>query len=386
MLHIADGARPMSTLRGITWNQPRGVEPLLACSALWRARAGVEIVWDRRPPEALDAEPLEPLARSHDLIVLRHTHIGAALDSACLLPLNRPDRVRELIRLAGQSVGESFTSYRMLGDQWALPIDASAQVQAWRPDRMAGPAPSWDAALALAREGRALLPLRPPHALLLFYTLTANLGQPCGATGETELNDPTFGADVLGRIAALAAALDPACLDMGPADACERLARPEARECCIPYLDGEIAYARAEAGRPALAFGDIPVAGRQGPVGATLGGAGIAVSAHSAQPEAASEFAFWLANGEVQRGPYAAAGGQPANAMAWRDPALNAAAGDFFTNTWTTLDGAWVRPRHAGYVAFEAAAAARIVDGLRRRDPPEAVMADLNRRYVASFG
>ena len=68
-----------------------------------------------------------------------------------------------------------------------------------------------------------------------------------------------------------------------------------------------------------LAFADIPVIGSSGPVGSALGGTGIAVSAFSKAKDAAIDFAYWVASGDVQRGPYAAAGGQPGHAAAWED-------------------------------------------------------------------
>ena len=36
------------TLRGMTWSHPRGYDPMVACSALWEAKTGVEIAWDKR--------------------------------------------------------------------------------------------------------------------------------------------------------------------------------------------------------------------------------------------------------------------------------------------------------------------------------------------------
>ncbi len=79
------------------------------------------------------------------------------------------------------------------------------------------------------------------------------------------------------------------------------------------------------------------------------------------------------------------AGGQPANAAAWADDAVNAAAGNFFRATRATLDGSWVRPRHDGYMAFQQEAAERINAGLLGGDAGAAVVADLNRLYAASF-
>ena len=120
-------------------------------------------------------------------------------------------------------------------------------------------------------------------------------------------------------------------------------------------------------GRMPLAFSAIPAAGKQGPVGATLGGTGIAVSAYSGLAEAALAFAYWVASGDVQRGPYADAGGQPANAAAWNDAAVDAANGGFYRSTRETLEQALVRPRHDGWLRFQQAGAERINTGLAGR-------------------
>jgi multiple sugar transport system substrate-binding protein len=372
------------SLRGSVGAHRELGEPLRACAALWRARTGVDIAWTEPAVDA--AADAAGLAGGHDLLIVEPARIGACAGAACLLPLNRPDRTRDLVRLAGQSVGASFVSYRMSGDQWALPVTATAQVQVWRADRLAGPVGTWDDLLRLARHGRVLLPMRPPQCLLLFLTLTANLGQPCGMMGEAELNDATFGAGVLERIRALMDHVDSACLRMDAASVCERVSEVDAAEHCVPFVEGIVGYARP-GWRPApLAFAAIPVAGQQGPVGATLGGAGIAVSARSPQVEAALAFAYWVASGEVQRGPFADAGGQPANALAWNDAAVDAANGGFYSAARETMENAVMRPRHDGWLAFQHAAAERIIMGLAGRESGKVVMADLNRMYARSFG
>ena len=72
---------------------------------------------------------------------------------------------------------------------------------------------------------------------------------------------------------------------------------------------------------------------------------------------------IWIAGAEVQRGPYAAAGGQPGHAAAWEDDAVNAATGDFYKNTRATLEAGWLRPRHDGYMAFQDEASERLNAG-----------------------
>jgi multiple sugar transport system substrate-binding protein len=164
------------------------------------------------------------------------------------------------------------------------------------------------------------------------------------------------------------------------------MAQPAAAEHCAPFIYGYVSYARPGFRPAALAFADIPVAGEQGPVGSALGGTGVAVSAFCAAPDAAVAFAFWVASADVQRGPYADAGGQPGNAVAWGDDAVNAANGNFFRDTRETLEGAWVRPRHDGYMAFQHAAAQRLNAGLLAGDSGASVVADLNRMFAESFG
>src|SRR3546814_3303017 len=78
--------------------------------------------------------------------------------------------------MAAGSVGGSYESYNWAGHQWALPIDAAAQVQAWVPSRIAGPPADWNAVSALARDGRLALALRPPHSLMSLFTISGLLG------------------------------------------------------------------------------------------------------------------------------------------------------------------------------------------------------------------
>jgi multiple sugar transport system substrate-binding protein len=375
----------MTSLKGMTWSHPRGYDPLVACARLWRERTGVEIAWDARSLQDFESFPIEELARRYDLIVIDHPHAGQATREGCLLPLERAGRTAALAELARQSVGASFESYRHGGHLWAIPVDAAAQVQAWRADRLEGPARDWAAVIELARRGLVSLPLRPPHALMVFFTLAANLGHSCADGEGRRLVDPGHGREVYERLRALAAHVDAAAYAMDPIAALEMLAKAESPVACLPYSYGYVSYGVAGFRPARLAFADIPDAGALGPVGSTLGGTGLAISARSADPEAALDFALWVAGAEAQRGPYAAAGGQVGNARAWEDAAVDAAAGGFYGNTRATLEGAWVRPRHDGYIAFQDPAAQRIIDGLRAGEAADPVVADLNRMYAASF-
>jgi multiple sugar transport system substrate-binding protein len=373
------------TLKGMTWSHPRGYDPMVACSALWAEQTGVAIDWDKRSLQDFESYPVEELARRYDLIVIDHPHVGQITAEGCLAPLDVPDRQADRDGLARGSVGRSYPSYFWQGRQWALPIDAASQVQATRPDALEHPPARWEDMMALAREGRVLVPLRPPHTLMSFFTLAANVGAPCATEGPGPIVGLEAGVQIFEAIREIFALIDVECLAMDPIAVFERMAEADSPIVASPLIYGYVSYAMAGFRPRRLAFSDIPAIGANGPAGSALGGTGIAVSAFSAEREAAIAFAYWVASGEVQKGPYAAAGGQPGHAEAWEDEAVNDATGDFYRATRATLDAAWVRPRHDGYMAFQQAASAKLVEGLVGRHKARAVVDELNRLFELSF-
>lgn len=374
------------SLKGMTWSHPRGYDPMVACSRFWKERTGVSIRWDKRSLQDFESFPVEELARAYDLIVIDHPHVGEITAQQCLAPLDIEGREAERETLRAGSVGGSYESYTWEGRQWAFPIDAAAQVQAWRPDLIEKAPARWDAVMTLAREGRVLIPMRPPHSLMTFFTLAANLGTPCATAGPGDLIAPTAGAAVFETIRGLAAQVPPDCFDMDPIAVLEAMSEADSTVACAPLTYGYVSYG-IDGFRPRrLAFANIPEAGGKGPVGSALGGTGIAVSAFSDDVGAAIDFAYWIAGAEVQRGSFAAAGGQPGHAAGWEDEAVNAATNGFYRNTRATLDRAWLRPRHKGYMGFQDATARRLNAGLKNGEDGARVVADINRMFAASFG
>lgn len=374
----------MIKLKGMTWSHPRGYDPMVACSRIWKEKTGVEIAWDKRSLQDFESFPVEALARQYDLIVIDHPHVGQITAEGCLAPLDVEGREREREALATRSVGKSYPSYEWEGRQWAFPIDAAAQVQAIRPDLLENAPVRWEEVFDLAREGRVLLPLRPPHSLMSFYTLVANLGHPCADSGPGPLIAPGAGKKAYNLLAKLAALVNPACFDMDPIAVFEEMTAGS-RTVVAPLIYGYVNYAVADFRPHRLAFTDIPAAGDNGPAGSAIGGTGIAVSAFCNSREAAIDFAYWIAGAEIQAGPFPTAGGQPGHAAGWEDESANAAAGNFYRNTRRTLEKGWLRPRHDGYMEFQERASERLNKGLTGREPASAVIADLNRMFEASF-
>lgn len=373
----------MKTLSGITWDHPRAYEPLVACSTEWARQSGVQVQWDRRSLQRFESQPVQELARRYDLIVLDHPHIGQTVAAGCLARLDLPERAAALAEITAGEVGHALDSYRWVGAQWALPIDLAAQVQAWRPDLLPSPPADWSALLNLACSGRVVIPLKPPHALMTFCTLVANLGAPCNMAGERFVDDHT-GALAYGHLAEMVALLDPSCFNLDPIDALELMAAEESNLSCAPYVYGYVPYARDNFRRWRIRFGDIPALGESGPIGSVLGGTGLAVSATSPELSAAMDFSYWVASGAVQASLYAAHGGQPAHAAAWTSDSVNAPVQGFYRDTRRTLDGAWVRPRYCGYMSFQIEASEFLTEALKARAPAASVLNKLNDAFRRS--
>ena len=374
------------TLKGMTWSHPRGYDPLVACSHIWQEKTGVNVIWEKRSLQDFETYPVDELARAFDLIVIDHPHVGQITGEGCLAPLDVAGREAERLALHAESVGGSYESYEWDSHQWAFPIDAATQVQAVRPDLVARAPSRWSDVLDLAAKGLVLLPLRPPHSLMTFYTLAANLGTPCRSNGKGALIDAAAGARVVNLMRELVRHLDPVCFDLDPIAVLERMSAEGASVACSPLIYGYVSYSIAGFRHYPLRFGNIPAAGNLGPVGSALGGTGIAVSAFSGARAQAIDFAYWVASGDVQSGHYAAAGGQPGNARAWEEGTVNASTDDFYRGTRETLESSWIRPRHNGYMAFQQEGSDCINSGLLSGEPAEQIVASLNGLFVASFG
>jgi multiple sugar transport system substrate-binding protein len=365
-------------LRGITWDHPRGVDGLRAATAEYTGRTGVTIEWSLRSLQAFADVPLDQLVGDHDLLIIDHPHIPIAHEQGVLHALSGVGRDDELAVLATQSVGPSHRTYEAEGVQYALAIDVAGQVSVRRPDLLEVAPTTWDEVLALGAGGRMLWPAKPVDAISSFLTITANAGTPMGVDGAPFDREGAAAAlDLMHRLASLVPA---ACLDENPIQTAERLVGSD-EWVYAPLLYGYTNYGRERAG-PRLAYGNIPSAGL-GPVGACLGGAGVAVSARSAHAEVAIDFAFWVSGADAQRGSYFRGGGQPGHAAAWDDPALDATTMGFFSGTRRSMEESYVRPRTVDWLGVQAAAG-DVLNGALRGEVSDRSCLDVLERLLTN--
>jgi multiple sugar transport system substrate-binding protein len=364
---------------GLTWDHPRGYVALERAAQQARAH-GLSLRWERQPLEGFEAHPIEDLAAKYDLIVLDHPHMGDAVAAECLQPLEDLFEGELLQRWSGQSIGQTFASYRYGSRHWALPLDAAAQVSAARLDRLESPVPAtWPQVLELARRRPVALSLAGPHAILTLFSICAG----CGTAPAS--NDP---AQLLEREAARAAwellrelysTSFHGWAYCNPIQLLEQLARTAEAVYC-PLVFGYVNYAVPAADRTAVQFFDAP-AGPSGRRGSVLGGTGLAVSRRARVDTALRSHLIDLLSPRVQQEFIPFADGQPSGRSAWSDARVNEAWRGFFANTRETIEAAIVRPRHPHYVEFQAAASQAVRDALSQRVGAEALIDALQALY-----
>ncbi len=342
-----------TTLRGMTWDHSRGFDPMVATAEEFgRRNPGVTIHWEKRSLQAFADRPIEEMAGTYDLMVIDHPHVGEVAPSGHLVALDTLGRDADMAALAEQSVGVSHRSYEFDGHQWALAIDAATPVAAFRADLLDTPPVRWSEVLELARSGRVGFALIPINALMTFFGLARNLDLAV-AEDPDWLIDRDDGREVLDRMREIVALIDPKCLTLDPIGVLDWMGRSAEGPAYSPFGYGYTNYSRDGYCRFPVTFANAPGFGENGPRGTVIGGTGIAISASSPKREIAADYAFWIAGADCQAGLFFASGGQPGNAVAWEDPACNAASRDFFVNTRETLETAWLRPRYDGYMGFQ---------------------------------
>ncbi|MFC7546788.1 ABC transporter substrate-binding protein [Plantactinospora sp. GCM10030261] len=392
----------MSALVGMTWNHPRGVAPLLAATRRTAAEhPGRTIRWEARSLREFEDVPVAELAARYDLIAVDHPFVGQAAASGAVVPLDEVLPAEVLADLREASVGPSFRSYTWQDRQWALPMDAAAQVSAYRPDLLSGPPPaSWDEVIelltALPNRSAARLPASPTHLWASFLTLchqhaartdaTLVRPRPDGRPGwwtdagvRTEVAVPAIGT--LYRLLDL---VDPVSLTQDPITTLDAMAAG-APVRYVPLTFGYSNYARDDHARHLVRFADAPSA-TGNPDGSMLGGVGLAISARCRDLPTAARFAALVLAADFQRGDYLRSGGQPGHRAAWTDPAANDLTHDFFRATLSTVDNAFVRARDVGYPAHQRDGGELLHALVRRREPAATIVAELADRWIRRAG
>jgi multiple sugar transport system substrate-binding protein len=241
---------------------------------------------------------------------------------------------------------------------------------------------TWDEVFEVAkiRPGFVSVALFPLDSLMCFFTLCANAGYPPFSEDSSRVVNHDAGEFALVRLKALAKTSVEDALTMNPIAMWERMSTTDDIAYC-PLAFGYSNYARDGYRASRLSFTNVPSSGAAGCAGATLGGAGLAISKRCGDIETAVQYASWVAGADCQRTLYVQSGGQPGNKRAWTDPEANALTNNYFQQTLPTLENAFLRPRFAGFPEFQTAAFDVVWKFLKDDQSPESTLNALDELY-----
>jgi len=375
----------MITLKGMTWDHSRGFDPMLATSKKFQEthNNAVIIQWDKRPLQAFADRPIEDMTDDYDMIVIDYPHVGEVASKGLLQNLDLPKYSSHIEQLKKQSVGKSHESYYINNKQWALAIDAASQTACYREDLIPSYPSNWNALLDLAKNNKVLWPLKPVHAISSFYSIYNNITTEL-MPDKKKFIDKNFGVETLTMMKAVSRELIIDCLTMDPIQTAELMTETNDFFYC-PYIYGFSNYSRKNYRKYILKYINVINLSGKGPAGTHLGGTGIAVSNVSKNKDLAIEYAFWIASAECQKSLFYESGGQPGNSVAWEDDKINKETNNFFKGTRQTLDLAWVRPRHNGYMKFQDESGNLINEYLQSEIKAESICEKLIDMYNKSF-
>jgi multiple sugar transport system substrate-binding protein len=369
----------MQRVAGLTWDHPRGILPLRELSRRARVAGEIDIAWEAHSLEGFESHPIADLAERYDLVIVDHPSLGDARKADCLVPVDRLFDAGLLSEWAESAVGASFQSYADGQGQWALPIDAAAQVMIYG-EAVDSPPDSLDQLFAIKAKRRVVPCLAGPHAALMFMALCVGYGGPVA----TDLADPVLvdratGKAALELIARLAEDLRTEDWGRNPIAIHEAMARGEIDLC--PLVFGYVQYARPGKGLQRVRFADAIELSSGGVRGSVLGGTGLAITRRAKPDDALLGHVTALMSEPCQTEIVPAFSGQPYHRRAWSSEALNASAGGFYADTRRTLETAWVRPRWAGYTKFQGQISEVIRSGVASDAPADLILARLQDAY-----
>ena len=382
---------PETILKGITWGHSRGITPLLAAAQRFsELHPGVTITWDQRSLQQFADYPIERLTTEYDLLIIDHPWVGRAASLQCVLPLDRHLSPEYLKEQSENSVGYSHHSYQYDGHQWALAIDAATPAASYRADLLqkAGKKVpgTWEEVLEIGRLGRLAVPAIPIDLLMNFYMFCMAHGSRPFQT-DTEVIDDKTGRKALATMRDLYSLVDEKMFRSNPIAIAEYMTTTDDYWYC-PFAYGYSNYSRDGYARHRLSYADLVSMGGQdrGRLRSTIGGTGLAVSAHSQYTELALAFTEWIVSPQLQATFYVQHGGQPGHLGAWIDEKTNRLTHNFFYTLLPAMERGYMRPRYNGYLRFQDQAGDPIREFLMRAGNPDtkAVLTTINHLYRQS--
>lgn len=294
---------------------------------------------------------------------------------------------RNVSTLAFDNCRHRWRSYHYDGGIWALPIDVAAQTAAFRQDLLnrlgVAPPSTLDGAIELARTARTrglwmAWPAKPTDLFCTLMSLAASRGDPVGTQGDAFIATE-LALEIIERMRELLTVAHPQSRVWNPIQALDAMSQGD-EIAYMPFTFNYVNYA-THPERP-IRFSSPPALDTGSRSCGLLGGAGIGISAKSADPQAAFDYAMYLCSREVQAGPYVREGGQPGSRAAWRSPEANELVAGFFLDTLAAMESSLLRPTHPGFIPFFHEATGRLAQVVHEGESPAGFVSWMSDRYT----
>jgi multiple sugar transport system substrate-binding protein len=301
-----------------------------------------------------------------------------------LLPLLSGDDLEDF---QDDSLGPCFSSYIYNERLYALPIDAAAPGASFRPDLLdqhdLKEPRNWSDVMEMARLGWVRMPGFSADIFLNFLGLCVSRGSAVAARPE-QLVDSQIGVQCLEQLCELADLMPDEVYGMNPIALYERMTNEDSIAYC-PFAYTYSNYSRDGFGKRRLRFSNPVALDHTTPMRTVLGGTGIAISAGCKDIPLALEYSLFVAGRSCQRTLYGMCGGQPARRSAWHDTLLNQITDDFFSQTFASIETAYVRPRYHGYVGLQEGGGEAIGEYCKHRRNARQTLDQIDYLYRASL-
>jgi multiple sugar transport system substrate-binding protein len=379
----------VTTLKILCWGHRRAVDPFRAIQrAFAEKRPDIVLQIDVRPLSDFEHQGMAGVAQEYDIVVYDHPFSGDIAAGRIFVPLEEalanhlgPDRAKRY-------VGPSLASYRLDGHVWGVPIDAATQHAAYRADlldRYEEPVPaSWQEAVDLGARLRAHgawlgIAVETPHALLTIGSLMANAGRPWTTDPLQPLSiDGDAFVDAYERIQQLLSHCAPESMAWNSIDLHDAMvARDDVAYC--PCVYGYATYGEADM-RKRLSFADFAGAVVPFHAGSAIGGTAAGLSRFSASREEAIALLSFLLSSQVQDHLIPENHGQAAFVSSWVDEGNDRRFNGFASAVRRSMETAWIRPRHPGYIKFQNEAGRIVAQGLREARHARSVHTDIHQQ------
>lgn len=355
-------------LRGITWKNPRGYDPLRAASAQYtELYPDVEVVWDQMNWYQFEETVISSLSGKstprYDLVMFDHPWTGTLVARGWLVPWNELLTENYLTDLSRRVVPPSVESYAWRGKLYGLPLDAACHAGVVRSDLVdMGEIPEdWEGIIEWAKAYRSR---RTPYPLVLcvsgvqgsclFLSMMAALGSPAFESpepGDYDRDNAGYVLEVLQQLTDLA---PPGSVRWQPWDVYNQLCSSD-QVGFSPAIFAYVNYFSGSSKAERLRIGDVPVFASRKERRAILGGVGIGVSHFCETPDVASNYCVYLMSDPVQEELFVPNSGQPAVSTVWENPQVNERWNNFYSDLSRNMASAYIRPRYEDFHARELA-------------------------------